>query len=93
MPVGLLTLEIHLPDAHSLKEKRFVVRKIKDRLRARFNVAVAELGHQELWQRAVVGVVSISSDQRSLESVLDAVQRESEKVLGGDLVGTELSFF
>ncbi len=93
MPVGILTLEIHLPDAHSLKEKRFVVRKIKDRLRARFNVAVAELGHQELWQRAVVGVVSISSDQRSLESVLDAVQRESEKVLGGDLVGTELSFF
>ena len=93
MPVAVLTLEIHLPYAHSLKEKRVVVRKIKDRLRARFNVAVAEMDHQELWQRAVVGVVSISSDQQNLEAVFEAVRRESEKVLGGDLVGTELSFF
>ncbi|MCH7977745.1 MAG: DUF503 domain-containing protein [Acidobacteria bacterium] len=93
MPVAVLTLEIHLPYAHSLKEKRFMVRKIKDRLRARFNVAVAELDHQELWQRAVVGVVSISSDQQNLETVMEGVQRESEKVLGGDLVRTELSFF
>ncbi len=93
MPVAVLTLEIYLPYAHSLKEKRVMVRKIKDRLRARFNVAVAELDHQELWQRAVVGVVSISSDQQNLETVMEGVQRESEKVLGGDLVRTELSFF
>ena len=56
MVVGLLALEIHLPDAHSLKDKRQVVRKLKERLRARFNVAVAELDHQDLWQRATVGV-------------------------------------
>ena len=93
MPVGLLTLEIHLPYAHSLKEKRFVVRKIQDRLRARFNVAVAELDHQDLWQRAVVGVVSISSDRKNLEKVLQAVERESQKVLGGDLVRTEMDLF
>lgn len=93
MPVGLLILEIHLPDAHSLKEKRFVVRKIQDRLRARFNVAVAELDHQDLWQRAVVGVVSISSDRKNLENVLHAVERESQKVLGGDLVSTEMDLF
>ncbi len=93
MPVGLLTLEIHLPYAHSLKEKRLVLQKIKDRLRTRFNVSVAELDHQDLWQRAVVAVVSISSDQQNLESVLEAVERESEKVLGGDLVGTQREFF
>lgn len=93
MPIGLLSLEIHLPYAHSLKEKRLVLQKIKDRLRARFNVSVAELDHQELWQRSVVGVVSISSDQKNLESVLEAVERESAKVLGGDLVGTETNFF
>lgn len=93
MPIGVLTLELHLPQAHSLKEKRFVVRKMKDRLRARFNVAVAELDHQDLWQRAVLGVVSISSDRKGLEALFEAVQRESEKVLGGDLVGTELDFF
>jgi hypothetical protein len=93
MPIGVLTLELHLPDAHSLKEKRFVVRKIKDRLRARFNVAVAELDHQDLWQRAVIGVVSISSSRQNLEQILQAVQRESEKVLGRDLVGTEMDVF
>lgn len=93
MAVGVLILEIHLPYAHSLKEKRLVVRKIQDRLRARFNVAVAELDHQDLWQRAVVGVVSISSDRKNLESVLQAVERESYKVLGGDLVGTEVNLF
>ena len=93
MPIGVLTLELHLPEAHSLKEKRFVVRKIKDRLRSRFNVAVAELDHQDLWQRALLGVVSISSDRKALENLLEAVERESEKVLGRDLVGTELDFF
>ena len=92
MPIGLLTLEIHLPYAHSLKEKRVVVRKMKDRLRARFNVAVAELDHQDLWQRAVLGVVSISSDKVSLESTMAAIQRESENLLGGDLVSAELSW-
>ena len=90
MPIGLLTLELHLPHAHSLKEKRLVLRRIKDRLRARFNVAVAELDHQDLWQRAVVGVVSISSDRASLETMLEAVQRESEKLLGRDLLAAEL---
>ena len=93
MPIGVLTLELHLPEAHSLKEKRFVVRKIKDRLRSRFNVAVAELDHQDLWQRALLGVVSISSDRKVLQNLLEAVQRESEEVLGRDLVGTEMDFF
>ena len=58
MPIGLLTLEIHIPDAQSLKDKRQVLRSLKDRLRAHFNVAVAELEHQELWQRSRVGVVT-----------------------------------
>ena len=93
MPVGLLILEIHLPYAHSLKEKRFTVRKIQDRLRARFNVAVAELDHQDLWQRAKIGVVSIASDRKVLEKILRAAEEESEKVLGGDLVGAELEVF
>ncbi len=46
MPVGLLTLEIYIPDAHSLKDKRQVIRSLKDRLRSRFNVAVAELDYR-----------------------------------------------
>ncbi len=90
MPIGLLTLEIHLPDAHSLKDKRQVIRSLKDRLRTRFNVAVAELDHQELWQRAVVGVVSLSGDAKHLEQSLQAIFAESERLLGRDLIGHEI---
>ncbi len=86
MPVGLLTLEIHLPYAHSLKEKRMVVQRLKDRLRRKFNVAVAEVDHQDLWQRAVLGVASISSSEANLRQVLRGAQAESEHLLGGDLV-------
>ncbi len=93
MPVGLLILDIHLPEAHSLKEKRFTVRRIQDRLRARFNVAVAELDHQDLWQRSSIGVVSIASDHKILEKIMQAVEQESLQVLGRDLVNTEINFF
>ena len=93
MPVGLLTLEIHLPYSHSLKEKRAVLRKIRDRLRSRFNVAVAELDHRDVWQVATLGVVSISDSQPLLDAVLRDVLRESEKVLGEDVAYHEIEFF
>ncbi len=92
MVVGLVRLEIHLPYAQSLKDKRQVVRKLKERLRARFNVAVAELDHQELWQRATVWVVSISNDNSHLAQVLETVVHESEKILKGDLVDSQIEY-
>ena len=90
MPIGVLTLEIHIPDARSLKDKRQVLRSLKDRLRGQFNVAVAELDHQETWQRSVVGVVTISADVRHLEDSLEKVANESELLLGRDLVGSTI---
>ena len=93
MPIGLLTLEIHIPDARSLKDKRQVLRSLKDRLRAHFNVAVAELEHHELWQRAKVGVVSISGDGKHLEESLAAVAAESERILERNLVSQEIEYF
>ncbi|MFZ0910418.1 MAG: DUF503 domain-containing protein [Candidatus Acidiferrales bacterium] len=92
MSIGLLTLEIHIPDARSLKDKRQVLRSLKDRLRGRFNVAVAELEHQDLWQRSVVGIVSISSDDKHLEESMRAVAEESERMLGRDLIGQEIEY-
>jgi uncharacterized protein YlxP (DUF503 family) len=89
MPVGLLTLEIHIPDARSLKDKRQVIRSLKDKLRGQFNVAIAELDHQDLWQRALVGVVSLSADAAHLEKSLRAVCDEADRLLGRDLVGHE----
>lgn len=92
MPVGLLTLEIHIPDAHSLKEKRQVLRSLKDRLRSHFNVAVAELDRQDLWQRSVVGVVGISGEEGHLSETMAAVLEESEQVLGRSLISHEIEY-
>jgi uncharacterized protein YlxP (DUF503 family) len=93
MQIGLLTLEIHISEAQSLKDKRQVLRSLKDRLRAHFNVAVAELEHQELWQRSKVGVVSISADSKHLEESFAAIAAESERLLGRDLVSQEIDYF
>jgi uncharacterized protein len=90
MPIGLLTLEIHLPESHSLKDKRQVLRSLKDRLRGKFNVAVAELDGQDSWQRAVVGIVSLSNNAGHLEQSLRTVLEVSEELLGRDLIGHEL---
>lgn len=90
MPVGLLTLEIYIPDSHSLKDKRQVLRSLKDRLRARFNVAVAELEGQDTWQRAQVGIVTLSNNAAHVEQSLQAVFAEAENLLGRDLVDHNL---
>ena len=93
MPVGVLTLEIHLPWAHSLKDKHAILRKMRDRLRDRFNVAVAELDHQDLWQQATFGVVSISNSRPLIEDVLRQVLAESEKILGDDVLDYSVEFY
>ena len=84
--VGVLTLEMHLPYAHSLKDKRQVVRSLKDRLRKKYNVSVAEIDHHDLWQRALVAVVTVGTDWNHVESVLQAVERESATFLGPELI-------
>ncbi len=76
--IGLLTLDLQLPYAHSLKDKRHTLSRVKDRLRQRFNVAVSELDHQDVWQRATLGVTSISSSETNLRQVLEGAQREAE---------------
>jgi uncharacterized protein YlxP (DUF503 family) len=93
MPVGLLTLEIQIPYAHSLKEKRAVLRKMRDRIRARFNVAVAELDHQDVWQRATLGVASVSDSRKLLDSVFQQVLVEAENILGDDIADHFVEYF
>ena len=88
--IAFLTLELHIEAAQSLKDKRQVVRSLKDRLRGKFNVAVAELEGQDSWQRSVVGVVSLSNNNSHLEQSLRNVLEDSERLLGRDLIGHEL---
>lgn len=86
MPVGLLTLELHIPDAQSLKDKRQVLRSLKDRLRRHHNVAVAELEYQEVWNRSIVGVVTLSNGEQHVEESLQMVLVEADRILGRMLV-------
>ena len=93
MPViGVLTLEIHVEQSHSLKEKRHVVKSLKDRLRERFNVAVAEIDGLDSWQHAVVAAVTVSNDKVHAEKILSAVEAHAESVLGGSLTGTGIEW-
>jgi len=84
--IGVLTLELRLEHSHSLKDKRHVVLGLKQRLRNRFNVAVAEIEYQDLWQRALIAAVTVSSDHGRAEQVLQAVEKEASALLGPDLV-------
>jgi uncharacterized protein YlxP (DUF503 family) len=92
MPVGLLTLELHIPDAQSLKDKRQVLRSLKDRLRGQFNVAVAELEHHDTWQRSVVGIVTLSNEERHVEESLQKVLAEADRILGPVLISHAVEF-
>jgi hypothetical protein len=84
--VGVITLELRLDESHSLKDKRHYVKGLKDRLRTRFNVAVAEIDHQDLLQRGLIAVVTVSGDRTHAEQVLQSVEREASLLLGPLLV-------
>lgn len=90
--IGVLTLELRLNHSHSLKDKRHVVQGLKDRLRRKFNIAVAEIDCQELWQRAVVAAVTVSGDRARAAQVLQSVEREAAALLGGDLVDSSVQW-
>jgi len=90
--IGVLTLDIVVETSHSLKEKRHVVKSLKDRLRERFNVAVAEIDGLDSWQHAAVAAVTVSSDKVFAEKVLNAVESHAESMLGGSLTGASIDW-
>ncbi len=95
MPVAILTLELRMETAQSLKDKRQVVRSLKDRLRAKFNVSVAELEEGGPWQRATVAVVSVSGSRDYLESLMQSVERYALRVAnnhGAEVADSYLEF-
>ena len=91
MVVALLSVELYLPGARSLKEKRMVLRGVKDRLK-KFYVSVSEVEHHDLWQRAGLGIVAISTDRTHVEAELAAVADEIERVEPGAMTRTEIEF-
>ncbi len=78
--IAFLTLELRIEAAQSLKDKRQVVRSVKDKLRAHFNVAVAELSPSNLWNQATIGVVSVSDSRDYLDGLMKNVERQAMRI-------------
>ena len=79
MSVGLLSVDLFLPGAGSLKDKRMVLRRVKDRLRGS-NVSVAEVAHQDLWQRAELAIVAVGSEKAVVDRLLESALSEIERI-------------
>jgi uncharacterized protein YlxP (DUF503 family) len=90
--VGLRTWELHLAGCGSLKEKRRILKSLKDRLHNRFNVSVAETDHQNAWQRAELACCVVTTDRRSTESVLGSADRLLESDGSVRVVESSTSF-
>ncbi len=74
MIVGLLSLELHLPESNSLKSKRMIIKSLKDRIRNKFNVSIAEVDANDLWQRSVLGVACVANETKIINAILNEVR-------------------
>jgi hypothetical protein len=95
MHIAHLTLELRMEAAHSLKDKRQVTRSLKDRLRASFNVAVAEVEVTDLWQRATIAIVSVSESRDYLAGLMKNVESAATRTAnncGAEIVDSFLDF-
>ena len=89
MFVGVLKLTLHLPAPGSLKSKRHLVRSAIDRVKAKFNVSIAEVGENDLWQKSVIGVSAIGNDHGFVNETLDKVTSFIAAIHGGQIQLTD----
>lgn len=87
--VSVLSVELHFPSARSLKDKRMALRSLKDRLK-KFNVSVAEVDHQNLWQRTQLGIAAIGGDQQIVDRLLAEVSEEIDRSAEGLVTWTQV---
>jgi uncharacterized protein YlxP (DUF503 family) len=73
MLVGLYQIELFIPESGSLKSKRFVLKSLKDKIRSKFNVSVAEVDENERWQRAVLGIAMVSNERKFIDQVMNQI--------------------
>jgi len=92
MPIAYCTLELYLPYSQSLKDKRMVLRKAQDRLRARSSFSIAEIDYQDLWQRAKLAAVTVAPDHAVLERVTQQFVRDAENILQEALIDCQVSY-
>ena len=95
MPIAHLTIELRIEGAHSLKDKRQVLRRMKDRLRHSFNVSVAEMDSTGLWNQATIGVAAISDSRDYLQGLMQNIERSAGAIAsqsGAEIVDTFVDF-
>ena len=92
MVVGIVSLRFVIPGSHSLKDKRRCLRGVKDRLRAQFNVSVAEVDAQDVWQTAVLGLSAVGTDRAYVEGLLDQAIQMVRRQRDVTLVRVEKEF-
>jgi uncharacterized protein YlxP (DUF503 family) len=93
MIIGFLSVEIHLPYSHSLKEKRKRLSWLKSRLTKRYNVAFSELEYQNKWQRTKIGIVTLNSQKRPIESLFSKIMDDVEKNIDGQIIDHKTHYF
>ena len=93
MIVGTLHVRLHLPDASSLKGKRFILHGLKERLRQRFNISLSEVGEKDLWQSADLAVAVVGDERRHLNQVLEQVKNQLSKITTIRITDSIMEFF
>ncbi|HEY8019118.1 MAG TPA: DUF503 domain-containing protein [Actinomycetota bacterium] len=91
MLVALERFDLRIPACHSLKEKRHVVKTLTNAIRSSFNVSVAEVEHQDLWQRATLGVAAVGAQEYHLRKVLHEVEKLVDRWAEVEVISTDLS--
>ena len=92
MEIGVLTLQVHLHAAESLKDKRRVIRSLMGRARSRHNVAVAEVDHQDLLQLSEIAFLGVAARRESIEQMFDQILEEAERSVAGDVIESGREF-
>jgi uncharacterized protein YlxP (DUF503 family) len=93
MVIGVLKLELYFPGSTSLKSKRQILKRIKDRTHSRFNVSISEVDNGDLWQRATLGVAVVSKDQRYANGVLSRIADNVEREDATEVIDITMEFF
>ncbi|MCK4384923.1 MAG: DUF503 domain-containing protein [candidate division Zixibacteria bacterium] len=93
MVVGLANIDIHIPESESLKSKRHLLKGIKDRIKNKFNVSIAEVGHNDLWQRTTIGVSVVANDKKFANQVLSKVVEQINKENGLQILDYSVEIF
>lgn len=90
MIVGILTLDLYLFEANSLKAKRLLIRSLKDRIRNRFNVSISEVDGNNLWQRSIIGIACVANEKKRVNKVFDDIRKIIISTPSIELIGSSV---